>query len=135
MKHAVFAAALLALTACGTLPNTVQDGDTQDEIEALVAFASDDLRAALADAQAHNDVIAATCWGKLLERVEDIPRLTETRVIGAASAYQKARNIRRRVDAGWSDEVRLACAALADDGRGVIRRLLRRIGGVAIPGL
>lgn len=125
----------LGLAGCGTLPNTVQNGDTQDEVEALVQFASDDLRAALADANAHGDVIAATCWSKLLEKVDDLPRLTEGRVIGAASAYQKARNIRRRVDAGWSDDVRLACAALADDGRSVLARLLRRIGGTAIPGL
>lgn len=120
MKYAAIALAFaLALSAC----TAARDAALYEEgkVASLTEFALEDLKAAHADALAHDDVIAATCWAKLAEKVAALPGRTETQAVGAFSAYQKARNVRRAVTNGISDDIKLACAALvADARRGVL---------------
>lgn len=106
--------------------------DTQDEAVVLTQAAVYDLKAAKADADAHEDIVASTCYGKLIEKLSALPALTEGRVIGPATGFQKARNARRRLDAGVSDEVHLACAALLADTRATVLRVVRLL-GIALP--
>lgn len=139
MTRRVLIAGALALTlsACQGLTQamegTVRDGNTQDEIEAATNFVLKDLREAKASADAHNDLIGSACWGKLIEKVEAIPARTETQVVGAAGTFQRARNIRRMLEAGIiSDELHQACAAMVADARSTILRLAK-LAGVGLP--
>ena len=125
MKRIAALALAASLSACAG-----QALDTQDDVEALTRFVAADIRAALADAKIHEDQSAVQCWTVLLAKVEDLPRLTASPVVGAASAFQKARNARRRFDAGVSEEVHIACAAMLDDARSTILRLGRLISGI-----
>ena len=125
MKKLIAIALAASLSACagGSL-------DTQDDVERLARFTAADIRVALADATVHEDQAAMQCWGVLLAKVEDLPRLTASPVVGAASAYQKARNARRRIDGGVSEEVHIACAAMLDDARSTVFRLVRLLPGI-----
>lgn len=127
MLRFIPAAFLLAfLSACAS------SIDTQDEVVVLTQAAVYDLKAAKTDADAHEDIVASTCYGKLIERLSTLPALTEGRVIGPVTGFQKARNARRRLDAGISDEVHLACAALLADTRATVLRVTKLL-GVVLP--
>lgn len=135
MKTIATIAVALALGACSSLPDTVQNGDPRDEIAALTELAKTDIESALSDARAHKDKAAVLCYSELLDKIEDLPKLTASRVVGPVSAFQKARNIRKRIDEGVSEDVEIACAALANETRGTLRRIVRLVGGGVVPGL
>lgn len=135
MKTIAAVALALSLGACANLEGTVRNGDTQDEIVALAELAKADVESALADARAHKDKAAVLCYAELLDKLEDLPKLTASRVVGPVSAFQKARNIRKRIDEGVSEDVEIACAALANETRGTLRRIVRLVGGNVVPGL
>lgn len=114
MKYVAIAFLAIVLSACAVQDRALVEAGKE---ASLAEFALADLQAAHADAMAHDDVIAATCWAKLAEKVAALPGRTETQAVGAFSAYQKARNVRRAVTNGISDDIKLACAALAADAR------------------
>lgn len=118
----LFAAIMAMLGACSTQPI-----DTQDDVVALSNIVLEDLKTAKADADVHDDIIASTCYAALIKKVEELPTLTAGRVVGPISGFQKARNARRRMDVGISDEVHVACAALASDTRVTVLRVLKLI--------
>lgn len=124
--------AALALSACGTLPGTIDNSDPRDEIAAVAAFALDDLRAAKAAAEAQDDEAAALCWGALADHVEAVPARVSGPTIGAATAYQRVRHARRLYDRGPPERVHIACAAMLDDAKGTLLRLSRLL-RLAIP--
>lgn len=126
MGRGIVLAGFLLVSACGTIEGTVQDGDPRNEIRALAAFALDDLRGARALAEASDDRIAAMCWSGLIDAAERLQAVVEQRVIGPATKWQIARNLRR------NDHE--ACDALVSDARSTLFRIAGRI-GVAIPGL
>ncbi len=123
---AVIAALILGGCATSPLDGTVRDGDPRDEIRALAAFALDDLRGARALAEASDDKIAVMCWSGLIDAAERLQAVAEQRVIGPATKWQIARNLRR------NDHE--ACDALVSDARSTLFRIAGRM-GVAIPGL
>ena len=87
----------------------------------LKQFAVKDVKAAHASAVLHNDALAVQCWEYLMTSMPDAPK---TKVIGPATAYQKARNIRRLVELGSTDDFLKACSPMIADSRSVIRRLV-----------
>lgn len=111
---------LLLLAAC---TSQLPEGD---DLESLRQLTLADLRAAQKDAEAHKDIIGATCWKQLAISLEGLSD-HDNPIIGIATAHQTARNIRRRLEAGVPEEIRLACAALVDDGSRFLIRLARRI--------
>lgn len=134
MIRALALLAALALAACGTLPDTVDNGDPRDEFAAIAAFALEDLRAAKVAAEAQDDEAAALCWGALADYVETVPGKVSGPTIGAATVYQRARHARRIIDRGPPERVHIACAAMLADARSTLLRLSRLV-RVAIPGL
>lgn len=130
---------LMALNACqntgaaGLLSGTVRDGDTQDEIVAATSFIQRDLEEAKASADAWGDRSASQCWGALLERVQALPGKTESKVVGLAGAYQRARNGRRVYDAGIPEDIHIACAPMVSDAKSTLFRLAKLAGGIGLP--
>lgn len=110
----IMLAALLALGACS--------GTAQPRAE-LGAFVVEDLRNARSMAERTGDLLALQCYDYLIPKLEarlDIP--AEEEISGAISAYQKARNVRRLIEARDSVPFRLACGPLLADSEAVLRR-------------
>jgi len=126
IRRALMLSGLALVAGCAALEGTARDGNPRDEIRALTAFALDDLRGARALAEASDDRIAAMCWSGLIEAAERLHAVAEQRVIGPATKWQIARNLRR------NDHE--ACDALVNDARSTLFRIAGRM-GVAIPGL
>ena len=126
MKTLATLAVALALGACASLPETVQDGDPRDELRALAAFTVDDLRSARELAEASDDKIAVMCWTDLLASAERLQAVAARGAVGIATNWQIARNMRRNE--------REACDAIVSDARSTLFRIAGRL-GVAIPGL
>jgi hypothetical protein len=130
---------LMAMTACqntgaaGLLPGSVQNGDTQDEIVAATSFLERDLTEAKASADAWGDRSASQCWGVLLDHVKALPGKTESKVVGLAGAYQRARNGRRIYDAGMPEDIHIACAPMVSDAKSTLFRLAKLAGGIGLP--
>lgn len=122
---------LLGLGACassfGNVLDNVQEGysELEAEREAWGQLTRADLEEALRSANAHDDVIAAACWTGLLTKLDELGAegfFTEPK--GVFSSFQKARNARRLITGGFSDEIKLACAALKDDSFNGIRSIV-----------
>ncbi len=111
----------LFLAGCGSIT-----GD--DPLSRLGDFTVADLKAANDLAVSADDQIAMACYPELIkfvERVGDFRAETRT-VAGAFSAYQRARNVRRRLELGLPDSLRIGCAALLNDSKRSVLRLLTR---------
>lgn len=126
MKTIATIAVALALGACSSLPDTVQNGDPRDEIAALTAFTIADLQSARDLAQSADDKIAVMCWTDLLASAERLQSIAARGAVGIATKWQIARNMRRNE--------REACDAIVSDARSTLFRIAGRL-GVAIPGL
>ena len=104
---------VLLLSGCASGLQSVGGG--------LKQFAVEDMKEAHASAVLHNDALAVQCWEYLMTSMPDAPK---TKVIGPATAYQKARNIRRIVQLSSTDDFLKACSPMIADSRSVIRRLV-----------
>lgn len=124
MRTTLMMIAVAALAGCTGLPETVRDGDPRDEIRAITAFALDDLRGALALAEANDDPIAAMCWGDLIKAAERLQSVADQKAVGVATKFQLVRNLRR-------NDLE-ACDALVNDARSTLFRIASRL-GVAVP--
>lgn len=133
-KHAtaVLAAALL-LAGCGDLKDRLGPG--RDPLAALGNFALDDLRAALADAQAHDDQVAAPCWAALIALVErQSGGALKADVAGGFSAFQRARDLIAATHQGPSDLLTRACGPVVLDTQATLLRLgVIAGGGLPLP--
>jgi len=119
MKLLILAALAALLTGCaGLAERAVGDVD-----EPRFAFVLADIDAAQALAVAANDPAAVQCYTTLSGKVERLGGRLELPVVGVVSAYQRARNVRRLVTGGVSDELRAACAWMLMDSRSFLRRL------------
>ena len=90
-----------------------------------------DVQAAIVLATQANDELALMCWNYLeaftLENAPDAEN-PAGKVVGAFSAYQKARNVRRTViEVEVSDQFRLECGPMLTDSMGALGRLGVRI--------
>ena len=109
----------LALSGCSVLETLDEKADKWSK-NAIV-----DLAAAARSAVAHGDPGAQTCWAVLAGYIEFRRQQGTTEVIGVFTAFQKARNIRRLVDAGIPEQVHIACAHMFGSAKRTILRLGR----------
>lgn len=86
-------------------------------LDGLRAFTAEDLTNAHKAAIDAGDTVAAGCYMALLETMPEASNEPEaaTGRAGAFTAFQKGRNIERRLDAGVSKKVHVACAPLIVD--------------------
>ena len=139
-------AAMLSACASGTAPVPTAGGDAAaiagavedfggkvDAAEGKLAdFTQADLEAAKADADAHNDVIASTCYAYILTVLPVITQNAQDQdVKGVFSAFQKARNIIKRGQEGISDELTLNCGPLYLDAKRDVKGVPGMIAGLA----
>ena len=94
-------------------------------------YTAGDLNAAIALAQ--DDPDAAACYTAILKS-QDGKRTVDVKIEGPVSAFQKARNLRRGLDAGIPPDVHRKCAVLIVDARRTLVRLGLRLTGLPLPG-
>lgn len=105
---------------------------TQNDLEVAMQLTGDlDLDGAV-DAGKVGDPIALACYSYLRGRVAEAGGDDSIRVAGVVSAFQSARNVRRRVDQGVSDDFVLNCGPLITDVRMNALGLISRIGSGGI---
>jgi hypothetical protein len=126
MKILVLGLTLLFTAGCASLPFFGGGGPFGDITQLTVT----DLEAALADATAHNDLLAMQCYPALIQIVQDLPeQAPPVEIKGIVSAFQATRNLAKKAQqfsvAGnaMTQQVNLACAALFNDAKGDILRL------------
>lgn len=78
------------------------------------------------------DPIALQCYSYLRGKVANAGGGNSIQVAGVVSAFQSARNVRRRVDLGASDEFVLNCGPLITDVRMNALGVISRIGSGGI---
>lgn len=109
---------------------------------ALQQFTVTDLQAALADATAHNDTVAATCYTALIPAVQNLPSLLPAaRPKGGFSAFQAARDGINGLTGlpGQLKALNVPCAPLVLDAETTIVGLGAKVGlgvvgaGAALP--
>ncbi len=86
----------------------------------------EDVRQAKLMAEQSDDQLALKCWS-YLEGATATRVPSEGELAGVLSAYQKARDVRRAIDAGVSDQFKLECGPMLLDSRGALRRLAARV--------
>jgi len=118
---AIILAGLLLSGCAGNIVTKAITSDDPDEI----SFVRKDLEAALASAKANDDQLGEMCWAAIIKKIEE-PR-TKTNVVGALSAYQKARNVRRKLEGGLDTSLRIGCAPMLTESRKVIFSKLRKL--------
>lgn len=123
----------IALAACANNPVTGSTGP-QASIDKLV---NSDAQAALADAQAHNDTVAVTCYQKIVSITTPVPGTTTAPVgkPGVLFALQKARDLKTDLS---SQNTRIAglnvaCAPLVFSDQATLLKLVAPVGIVALP--
>lgn len=100
---------------------------TKNDLEVAMQLTGDlDLDGAVDEGKV-GDPIALQCYSYLRGKVVEAGGDDSIRVAGVVSAFQSARNVRRRVDLGVSDEFVLNCGPLITDVRmnalGVVSRI------------
>jgi len=124
MRYAILAilgSALLAV-GCGTI-NVVESLKSNSELslsEAIIDVAVEDAQAALEDANAHNDKIAAACWLPIRDFAVKVQAQRKASGAvpsksGALLAIQKARNVLNALDNTNQSDIAIGCAALEKD--------------------
>lgn len=105
----------------------VDDNNTNVEVKKspLKAFVLADIQAALAIAREGEDRMAIMCWETLADIVAKDK--TGVKVKGVLSAFQKARNRRRKVQSGVDEELQISCAPMAVGSGTAVLRLIRKL--------
>lgn len=157
LRHTAAAIALLGLAGCGVQANldaakleatiaAVPATATSpaipahtDPVVALRAFSINDLNVAQADAVAHQDQAAMTCYPALISTIRNLPSVAAIKIEGAFSAFQAARDVANGVKSaqgGLPQAINIACAPLILDAQQTILQLAVKVGaGAGIPGL
>ena len=127
-----YLAILLPLLSGCTALDAIQAAPDDDRLLTVLHVAQTDVSAAYALAEAAGDEVAMACWpalGDWLVHLEEYRAMAEeVEGSGVAVAYQRARNVRRRLEAGVPVELELQCAALFSDSTSFLRRLVLRLG-------
>jgi hypothetical protein len=122
-------------TGCASLLPTPAGAPATDPLASLKAFTDADLKAALADAQAHNDQAAVNCWTTLDQIVTSTTPGAAPNIVGAASAFQAVRDLVSSASGASSlaKAINIGCAALLVDANVT----LAKIGAMAVgvPGI
>lgn len=130
-RLAMFAsiAALIMLAACAgsvTLPDgrmAAAATPIQDNLQKVAAFTIADLANADADAVANNDQIAHMCYPALSRFVTELQGSASGTVSGAFGAFQRARDLANKANAGLPQYLTIGCAPLFVDANAMIVRI------------
>jgi hypothetical protein len=131
--------ALSVLAGCATGTETIVNADgtqtvvaedqfldrlsqfTKNDVQAAMKLAGDSDLDGAVDEGVEGDPIALQCYAYLNTKLgTEREGIT---VAGVISGFQAARNIKRRVTGGFSDDFTLGCGALLTDVRGSILKL------------
>lgn len=125
----------LFMSACATTQaiNLLQSGQETDLFSAVSKVTVADLDAAMADAQQNNDVIAMNCY-PVLKKYVLMGSQGTTKIVGAFSAYQKARDIKKGIGAGVPDDLKLGCAAMLQETRDFVLKMAAIAGASSVVG-
>jgi hypothetical protein len=131
----------LGFSGCATsqLVKDMNADPTLQFLDALSKVTAADLDAANADAAAHGDVEATTCYPVLKKYLGVFASDSATPIKGAFSANQKKRDLLKSSKGGVPSELKIACAAFVQDERdflirlGVIAGAIGGTGGAASP--
>ena len=108
------------LASCAVAP-------TGDPLEDLRQLTTLDAKAALADATAHQDVLAVQCYQTILTLLPTLTPAPYTPAVGVLSEFQHVRNIDRFASGLGGGDLRtqflLGCAPLGADVRDVLIKL------------
>ena len=131
-KIAVGILAALFLTSCATreVVSRLKEDPEAKLFDVVRQVAIEDLDAAMADATAHNDAIAMACY-PVLKKYVQLGDTGKSKIVGAFSAFQRARNFSANIGGGVPDDLRLGCAALVQDGRDFVIRMGIIAGGAS----
>lgn len=128
VKLILAAVGIMLLAGCATAEKGigVAKAAIQTSSEFNVIFV-EDVSQALIMAERTNDELAVQCWTYLKEFAEanaPDPDVPQGEVVGALSAYQKARNVRRTViEVEITDRFRMECGPMLTDSAGALGRL------------
>ncbi len=128
-KWILICVAALALSGCAQgVAGISAKIQTNADFNELVL---EDVQQAIIMAERTNDALALMCWNYLeaftLENAPAAENLAG-KVVGAFSAYQQARNVRRTViEVEISDQFRVECGPMLTDTMGALGRLGVRI--------
>jgi hypothetical protein len=141
-RHWLAAASLLLLAGCGGAnpagtAATPATGVTPATIQATVQqLTVADLQAADADAKAHGDTVASTCYEALIPVVQSqASLLPASSPQGVVSAFQAARDIANGVQSvpGVLKGLNVPCAPLVLDAEQTLIQLRLQIAPAALP--
>lgn len=127
MKRLLVLAFAALLTACaGT-------GGGSSPQQTLAQFTVTDLQAADADAKAHKDTVASTCYEALIPVVQGLGSGTETAPVGAVSAFQAARDLSNTAHSipATIEGLNVPCAPLVLSTQQTVLGLGALVGGTA----
>lgn len=115
-------ASLLAGCSATATVGTPSTAPAPSGLSQLATFTVADLTSADSDAVANGDALAHACYPALAKFVTSLAP-TGGNVSGAFSAFQKARDLRRGVQGGLPDYLKLGCAPLLVDEQVMIAKL------------
>lgn len=124
-------AVLLSVSGCSQNLTQLEQAKTLSDLQAaLQIITQNDLDAALADAMAHNDIIAMACYPVLKKYVaQGIPGLQKS--AGVFDTFQMTRDGMVGLNAGIPTDLRMGCAPLVQDERDLIQKLSAMAAGNA----
>ena len=129
MRSPKILALVLLLAGCSS--NGVSNfGELRGRLGQLVIS---DLDAATANAEAHGDTIAATCYQAIKAYIgepAETPAAETPDKTGIITLYQKARNLNQAQKQEPPDELKMACSALIVDSQ----QFVAKIGAMAASG-
>ena len=136
---------VLFLSGCaGFRPVGISGDLKEDPVDTFSAFVREDVNKARWLATAANDRPAMVCYEELLNWIDETADQKQRLVNaesgfdpdihlqgdGIVTAYQRARNLRRRIQKSVPEEVKIACAAMVYESKSFLTRLLFRIKGI-----
>lgn len=113
------------LTGCSALGIGDAEVSLFDVREKLGSVLQADLDAAIADAEAHNDTIAATCYKGIKDYLarQASPAVDAPQGGGIISLYQRGRNVNQAKNQQPPPELKMACSALVVDGQQFLAKM------------
>ena len=118
-----------ASVAVGPAPST-------DPLVQFANFTVADLNAAQADAVVNKDTISMACYPALVQFIQSLPSSNAgTTVVGAFSAFQKARDLRNVAVGGIPTYLTMGCGPLYAQVHGDLLTFLGGVGGTVLGGI
>jgi len=123
---------LIGLSGCVSV-NTLENKVIEKESQVITVKDAENARelATLA-----GDFTAEMCWGSVVSYLKERDRIAARRdegelEEGPLSRYQRLRNLRKVK--GTSGKVQASCAAMVQESKGAVRKLLAKVLGFVLP--